>query len=325
MSERTKVSVVIVNWNTRELLQDCLNSLPWDSQRVELEVIVVDNGSEDGSPEMVEQHFPQVRLIRNEDNLGFVLANNQGLRAATGDFLLMLNSDTEVQPGAIERLVEVLAEDEQIGAAGARLLNADGTPQIFGGPFPRLRHLLTPSSIQYARDLQAEREGLTMEAPLQEVDWLIGAAVMTRRDVLERVGPLDERYFMWFDDFDWGRKLQRGGYRRVMVSDARVVHLVRQSASRLRPRALTAQILDSEYLYLRLHEGRAVTLLVYASRIARSVARWMLSSGEAREEAAWRLGFHRRGFVRHCLQPLPPTPPPFPRRETILESPNEDD
>ena len=135
MSDRPPtVSVIIVNWNTRELLRACLDSLPWDSERMRIEVIVVDNASEDGSATMVAEQFPQARVLRNRENVGVVRATHQGLRAATGEFLFMLNSDTEVRPGAIERLVEVLAADERIGAVGPRLLNPDGTSQSNAAP-----------------------------------------------------------------------------------------------------------------------------------------------------------------------------------------------
>lgn len=310
----TLVSVVIVNWNTRELLRGCLASLPRDSDRVSLEVIVVDNGSEDGSVEMVEAEFPQVRLIRNEENLGFVRANNQGLRAASADVLLMLNSDTEVHPGAIERLVEVLTSDPEIGAVAPRLLNTDGTRQVSSAPFPSVIHRFLPSRFEHAHDLALERRLLASEEPVADVDWLSGAALMTRRDVLERVGPLDERYFMWYDDIDWGRKLQRAGYRRVFVAEAVITHHGRQSGARLTNRTLATQLFDSEYLYLRLHAGRLATCVVFALRVGKALLRMILGPGEARDEARWRLAYHRRRFARICLGPIPPEPAPFPRR-----------
>lgn len=306
MSDRPPtVSVVIVNWNTRELLRACLASLPWDSERVRIEVIVVDNASEDGSAQMVAEQFPQARLIRNAENVGFVRANNQGLRAATGEFLFMLNSDTEVRPGAIERLVEVLSSDPCIGAVGPRLLNTDGSPQPSAGPFPSLIHRFVParSEARYQRDLERRvRESPHRVAP---VAWLAGAALMTRRDVLERVGPLDERYFMWYDDLDWCQKLRASGYERVFVGDAVVVHHGRQSGGRLTSRALQAQLFDSEYLYLRLHAGRLATCAAFALRIAKAAVRWVIGPAPARAEAAWRLGYHRerRGL---CLGALPP-------------------
>lgn len=310
MDERSPptVSVVIVNWNTRELLRRCLASLPWDSERVRIEAIVVDNASEDGSAEMVEEQFPQVRLLRNEENVGFVRANNQGLRAATGEFLLMLNSDTEVRPGAIERLVEVLGSDERIGAVGPRLLNTDGTPQSNAAPFPSVIHRFLPSRFEHAYNRRVQQRALANTGHLARVDWLTAAALLTRRDVLDRVGPLDERYFMWYDDIDWCQKLRAAGYERVFVADAVVVHHGRQSGGRLASHALQAQLFDSEYLYLRLHAGRPVTCLVFALRIAKALVRWVIGPSTARAEAAWRLRYHRERFRRFCLGPLPPGP-----------------
>ena len=307
------VSVVIVNWNSRELLRGCLASLPWDSDDIRLEAIVVDNGSSDGSPEMVETQFPQVRLIRNEDNLGFVMANNQGLRAATGDFLFMLNSDTEVQAGAIERLVEVVASDPHIGAVGPRLLNSDGTKQVSAAPFPSVIHRFLPSKFEHAHDLAVEKRLLGSEQPIADVGWLSGAALMTRRDVLERIGPLDERYFMWYDDIDWGQKLRKAGYRRVMVADAKVLHHGRQSGGTLPTRTLAAQLFDSEYLYLRLHSGRLATCIVFLLRIGKALVRTIIGPSVARDEALWRLSYHRSRLIPTCFGAVPPEPPPFPR------------
>ena len=295
------VSVVIVNWNTRELLRACLASLPWDSERVRIEAIVVDNASEDGSAEMVAQQFPQARGIRNAGNVGFVRANNQGLRAATGEFLFMLNSDTEVHPGAIERLVEVLASDERIGAVGPRLLNTDGTPQSNAAPFPSVIHRFLPSRFEHAYQRALERRVQDSPDHVGRVAWLTGAALMTRRDVLAGVGPLDERYFMWYDDLDWCQKLRAAGYERVFVADAVVVHHGRQSGGRLTDRTLAAQLNDSEYLYLRLHAGRLATCLVFALRIAKAVVRWVIGPADARAEAAWRLRYHRERLGRFCL------------------------
>jgi GT2 family glycosyltransferase len=299
------VSVIIVNWNTRELLRACLDSLPWDSERVRIEAIVVDNASEDGSATMVAEQFPQARVLRNRENVGFVRANNQGLRAATGEFLFMLNSDTEVRPGAIERLVEVLAADERIGAVGPRLLNPDGTPQSNAAPFPSVIHRFLPA--RYESRYQHDLERRVQESPdhVAPVAWLAGAALMTRRDVLERVGPLDERYFMWYDDIDWCQKLRAAGYERVFVADAVVAHHGRRSGGRLASHTLAAQLFDSEYLYLRLHAGRLATCLVFALRIAKAALRWVIGPADARAEAAWRLGYHRRRLGRFCLGVLP--------------------
>jgi N-acetylglucosaminyl-diphospho-decaprenol L-rhamnosyltransferase len=299
------VSVAIVNWNTRHLLRACLASLPWASSAVGVEAIVVDNGSEDDSAAMVREEFPQAILIRNAENRGFVTATNQALDRASGDLLLLLNSDTEVREGCVERLVEVAASDEHIGAVGPRLLNSDGSHQQSSGPFPRFIHRLVPSRFEqrYARRLEARLKASPEH--IAPVDWLIGAALLFRRDVLEAVGPLDERFFMWYEDIDWCRRLARAGYSRVLVADAVVTHHGRGSGGKLDQRVLTTQLLESEYTYLRLHGGRVAVALIYALRVGKALPRRALGSPATRLDAAERLTFHRRRFRQFCLRPLP--------------------
>ncbi len=302
---RPLVSLAIVNWNTRELLRACLASLPYDSPAVGIEAVVVDNGSDDGSQEMVRTAFPGAILVENRRNLGFVRATNQALARASGGFLFMLNSDTEVREGCIERLVEVASSDEGIGAVGPRLLNTDGTHQRSFGPFPRVIHRFFPSRFEERYAQAVEERVAASPDGLPRVDWLSGAALLFRRDVLERVGPLDERYFMWYDDLDWCQKLRRAGYQRVFVADARVTHHGRQSGARLDDRRLATQLFDSEYTYLRLHAGRAATLAVFALRVGKALVSLAAGGQAARSEAAFRLGYHRRHFRRFCLAALP--------------------
>lgn len=298
------LSIIIVNWNTRDLLRQCLASLPWDDPALPLEVIVADNGSDDDSVAMVEAEFPQVRLIRNEANVGFVRATNQGLRAATGDFLLLLNSDTEVQPGALERLVQALDEHPEAGAVGPALLNTDGTPQVSFGPLPRMIHRFFPDVFESRCRRRVWQAAHTTRRPIP-VGWLGGAALLTRREVLRRVGCLDERWFMWYDDLDWCRRLQQAGYSRLFVADAAVIHHGRQSGGKLSDRRLAEQLWDSEYLYLRVHEGRAATCAVFLLRMAKAALR-LLRAGAAREDARFRLAYHRSRWRRSCRDPLPP-------------------
>lgn len=297
------VSVVIVNWNTRDMLRACLASLPWSSPALSVEAVVVDNGSTDGSREMVVAEFAQARLLLNDDNLGFVKATNQGLAAATGDYLWLLNSDTEVQPGCLGRLVEVLGADPSVGAVAPKLLNSDGTYQFSAGVFPQVWLRMLPSQFEHRYNLrQAAR--LDTAVTVVEADWLVGAALLTRRDVIEAVGPLDERYYMWWDDIDWGQKLRKGGYRRLYVPDAEVVHHGRQSGRKLEDWRLAEQLFDSEYTYLRLHAGRLVTWLIYLSRTLKALGRWCLPLRE-RDQAAVRLRYHWQRAGRILFGPMP--------------------
>jgi GT2 family glycosyltransferase len=303
------VSIIIVNWNTRELLRGCLVALAKQTATLSPEIIVVDNGSEDGSPEMVAEAFPAVRLIRNTDNVGFVRANNQGLRAATGDLLWMLNSDTEVQESCLQLLVEVMAADTSIGAVAPQLLNPDWSYQFSAGRFaqPGLRVLPATFEDRYNRE---NDERLMSATSLLPVDWLVGAALLTRREVLDQIGPLDERYYMWLDDMDWCRKLASTGLSRLYVPDARVVHYGRQSAAKLQSEQFVSQLLDSEYLYYRLHHGRPATWAVFLARTLKEAGHSLLArSAEGRKLARLKVALHLRNLTRYCLAPLPPPVP----------------
>jgi hypothetical protein len=302
------VSVIIVNWNTRDLLRNCLASVIATGEQLELEIIVVDNGSEDGSPEMVAGEFPAVRLLRNLDNIGFVRANNQGLRAAAGTFLWMLNSDTEVQAGCLQRLVAVVAADPAIGAVAPTLLNPDGSYQFSAGRFARPWLRILPATFENRYNREGDQRAMSAQGPLR-MDWLVGAALLTRSEVLAKVGPLDERYYMWLDDMDWCRKLASAGYARVYVPQAQVAHYGRQSASKLQSEQFAAQLLDSEYLYYRLHHGLLATWAVYIARSAKEFGHALLArSAEGRRLARFKLSYHRRNLVRHCLSPLRAAP-----------------
>ncbi|MCC7494657.1 MAG: glycosyltransferase family 2 protein [Fimbriimonadaceae bacterium] len=297
------VSVVIVNWNTCELLRNCLRSLPAASAgELRIEPVVVDNGSHDGSPEMVAAEFPEAVLVRNTANVGFVLANNQGLAAASGDYLFMLNSDTEAEPGCLDALVAALA-DPAVGAAAPKLLNTDRSYQFSAGAFPQIWLRMLPAHFEHRFNTAQSR----IHADASEntvVDWLVGAALLTRRDVYQRVGGLDERYFMWWDDIDWSQKLRAAGFQRVYVPGAQVVHHGRQSGGRLENWRLQQQLFDSEYTYLRLHAGWLPTALVYASRSLKALGRWCLPLPE-RDGAAVRLRYHASRWRRFLGAKLP--------------------
>ncbi|MEI6501249.1 MAG: glycosyltransferase family 2 protein, partial [Armatimonadota bacterium] len=208
--------------------------------------------------------------------------------------------------GAIERLVAVAGRDPSLGAVGPRLLNSDGTPQVSTGPFPQALFRFLPSRFEQAYERRVQDQVQASPDQLADVDWLAGAALLFRREVYQRVGGLDERYYMWYDDLDWAQKLRRAGYRSVYVGDAVIVHHGRQSGGRLENRRLAEQLFDSEYTYLRLHHGRLTVCLVFALRLVKALLRRCLPLGQpAREEAAWRLAYHRSHFRRFCLGRLP--------------------
>ena len=223
---RPTLSIIVVNWNTREFLEQCLCALERvvvDREGVEL--FVVDNASTDGSAEMVAGRFGWVNLIANQENVGFARANNQAILRSRGKYALLLNSDTEVRPGAVQRLLAFMEDRPQAGAAGARLLNADGSLQ------PSCHPMLTPER-EFWRltflDRLAPRATYDMERwetdRPRRVDVIKGACLLLRREALDEVGVLDEGYFMYTEEVDLCYRLGAAGWGCWWVPQAEVVH-----------------------------------------------------------------------------------------------------
>jgi GT2 family glycosyltransferase len=233
-------SIVIVNWNTNELLHACLASILPNTGSTQVEIIVVDNGSRDGSAQMVERDFPAVRLVVNTCNMGFAAANNRGLSAAHGRYLLLLNSDTIVLPGAIDEMVRYMDAHPRVGALGPRLLNEDGSLQVSVRDFPRLDHdaamMLEVKHWPVMGDMarrHLQRAYLPDPEQTREVDWVMGACLLLRRPALEHVGPLDDEYFFFLEEVDLCYRLRQHGWSVVFLGKAGIVHLGGQSWARV--------------------------------------------------------------------------------------------
>jgi GT2 family glycosyltransferase len=259
---RVDVSVLIVNWNTSDLLRSCLQSVYSRVLGISYEVIVVDNGSTDGSQEMVACDFPNARLIRNSENRGFAAANNQAIRLAAGRHLLLLNSDAAVEAGSVERMAFFLDGNAAVGVVGGRLRHPDGTFQSSFADFPGLggelmlltglsRWLLPPSYPSYP-------EARSMHA--REVEWVGGAYMMVRRKATETVGLLDEDYFMYAEEMDWCLRMHEGGWKVWYLPEAEATHWLGGSAQRV-PERRRLQIYWSKWLFLRKHGGEVRALL----------------------------------------------------------------
>lgn len=223
------LSVCIVSYNCRDLLRDCLLSVQRTATGLEHEVIVADNASEDGTLEMLANEFPQVVCLANDDNLGFAGGTNQAMERAGGDFLIMLNPDTEVQPGALEHLVAFLRGRPWVGAVGPGLTGSDGELQATCHPFPRLAltlyaqlglHRLFPRSpIFGAYDMT-----WWDHAAPRRVDWVSGACLAVSREAWERAGRFDEEYFMYSEEVDWCYRLAQAGLECWYLPEAEVIH-----------------------------------------------------------------------------------------------------
>ncbi len=250
------LSIVVVNWNTRDLLRLCLASIYRNAADLDYEVIVVDNGSTDDSVEMVRLGFPGTIVVRNQENLGFARANNQAIRRCFGRHVLLLNSDAMLLWGSARQMVEHLDTNPRVGAVGGKLLNPDGTFQSSYADFPRLlgetllltglsRWLLGSSYPSYSESRSQDR---------RPVDWVSGAFLMVRRGALDTVGLLDEDYFMYTEEVDWCYRIRRRGWEIHYLPEAQAVHWS-GGTSQLVPERKRAQLYRSKWLFMRKHRG----------------------------------------------------------------------
>jgi GT2 family glycosyltransferase len=225
-----QLSVIVVNWNTRAILHDCLASVARHLAPIEHEVIVVDNASSDGSPDMVAAEFPSARLIRNERNLGFGTANNQGMALARGDWLLLLNSDTELVDDSVTKLCDRVRDEPGIAVAHCRLVYPDGRLQHSTYRFPSLRNALLEDLGLYKllggrRAGEALLGGYWEHDEERDVDAVSGAFMLLPRAVFEQTGGFDERLFMYGEDIEWCHRIRDVGGRIRFYPQASIVHL----------------------------------------------------------------------------------------------------
>jgi N-acetylglucosaminyl-diphospho-decaprenol L-rhamnosyltransferase len=254
------LSIIIVSWNTRDLLRDCLASVPAGCGALVTETFVVDNASADGSPDMVRETFPDVHLVESGGNLGFARGNNLALPRCRGRHILLLNPDTICEPESLARLGTFLDATPDAGAVGPVLIDATGTPTLSWGTVPRLRyHLLSlidpgrrwlPAGL---RDTTTARLPVDASSPYR-VDYVVGACLMTTRAALDTVGPLDERFFMYFEETDWCVRAAAAGYTIYLEPGARVAHLEGRAAARAHDFTL-AQFQKSYRLFVAKHRG----------------------------------------------------------------------
>jgi len=241
------LSIIIVNWNTRELLKNCLDSIFQTTGDLAVEVWAVDNGSQDGSVELVKEHYSHVKLIENSTNRGFSAANNQALARATGRYSLLLNSDTEVQPGALAHLVEKMDSEPNLGAVGPQLLNPDGSIQPSYGIFlsfwseflfQTFLFKVVPTSYVIGQRIKpAQRYAYQHE---HYVDWVSGAALMIRTTLAQEQGLMfDENIFMYAEDVDLCYRIRAQGYQIKYCPQGKVIHLISASSHRNYQRWIT--------------------------------------------------------------------------------------
>ena len=251
------LSIIIVNWNTREMLRDCLQSVYDQLGKLEAEVWVVDNASEDGSAEMVASAFPQVRLIRNVQNRGFAAANNQALLRAEGRHVLLLNSDTLVLGEVLSASVAYLDATPQVGAMGCRVLNRDGSLQITCSRSPSLLNLgLQTLGLNRLPSAFFDRYQMTRwdRKEAREVDVISGCYLMLRREVLSQVGLLDEGFFFYGEETDWCRRIKRAGHALMLAPVGEIIHFGGGSVRALNHKR-NVMLSEGTIRYHRKHNG----------------------------------------------------------------------
>lgn len=246
-------AAVVVSYNTRELLRECLESVREEGPS---EIVVVDNASADGSPEMVRALFPEVRLLADGGNPGFGAAANRGIAACRSPYVLLLNGDTRVRPGALAALGRELDRPPRAAIAGPLLRNPDGTRQPscfpFLGPFEVLV-MNTYLNRLFRRTRRFRPVYSTL--PAGEVPWVKGAALAIRREAFEGIGGFDEAYFLYGEEMDLCWRLRRAGWRVRFTPEAEVVHVEGASTGRMRPE-LMVQLFASLERFHRLHSPR---------------------------------------------------------------------
>lgn len=257
-----ELSVIIVSWNTRELLRRCLVALKQEIAGIDAEVFVVDNNSADGSADMVAAEHPWAKLIANDANLGFAKANNQAMKIAQGSYILLLNPDTEVQPGSIHTLLKFLPERRQAGVVAPQLLNSDGSIQRSCRAFPTFLNMLYEliGLSKFFPNVSTFRAYKMLDwnhDDERQVDQPEGACLLLRRKVIEEVGTLDEGFFMLFEEVDWCYRIKKAGWQIWFTPKAKVVHHYGQSIKQVKvPMILSSHRGLYRFWHKHYREGR---------------------------------------------------------------------
>jgi len=234
------LSIVIVSFNTKKILKSCLNSIFQNKFKGKLEAIVIDNNSLDGSSLMVEKEFKEVTLIRNKENVGFAKAVNQGIKKSKGEFVLLLNSDIIVKENSLNLLFDFAKDKNDLGVLGGRLLNKEGSIQGSCYHLPNLWRTIINSEgfLKYAPQSQE---------PTQ-VEVVVGAVFLIPRKIIKEVGLLDERYFIYFEDLDYCRRIKNSGFKVFYLPKAEFIHFHGASGKAI-PQKTHQWLVESSKIY----------------------------------------------------------------------------
>jgi len=277
------LSITICSWNTIDDTRACLQSLREAKDESNFEVIVVDNNSEDGSPDMIASEFPEFTLLAQSTNLGFTGGHNLALQHAKGKHKALLNSDTVVHPGAIKALAEFMESNPDAGIVGPKLLNPDGSLQYSCRKFPNpvaaafrntILGRLFPKN-KYTRDYLMQ--DWTHEEP-REVDWVSGAALFIRGDCLAKIGPLDNTLFMFCEDVDWCKRAWQAGFKVKYFPQAVITHAIGRSTDKA-PNRMIARFHRSMFRYYKKHNVKESPVIARPFLLAFAASALSLRAG----------------------------------------------
>lgn len=279
-------SVIIVSWNAKKFLLDCLETVYSDLNGLDHEVIVVDNASGDGSAGAVKEFYPKALVIENSSNEGFARANNTGIKKSSGEFILLINSDVKVIPGCIPALLKFLSEHGSAGVVGPMVLNGDLTLQKTSRRFPNLAITLL-SALGIERTFLPHNE-------TREAQALSGCFLAVRREALIDVGLLDERFFFYAEDKDWCKRFSDAGWKAFYHPEAKAIHYGGASSAKA-PVKFYIEMHRANLQYWEKHHGSLskaaylfIMIIHQALRILRGAALYMLRPS-SREEAAYKI------------------------------------
>jgi GT2 family glycosyltransferase len=298
------LSIIIINWNTRDMLRDCLGSVLSGAPTCDHEIIVVDNASTDGSQTMVREEFPTVRLIENDSNLGFAAANNKAIRQSGGDFFLLLNSDTLVHGDVLQQSYEYIRDNTAVGAMGCRVLNRDGSLQHSTSLFPSLPNLFYQTlALDRVKAVPTFRRYRMLDCArdhVRRVETISGCFMMVRRTCADYVGLLDDDFFFFGEETDWCKRMRRRGWQVHFAPVGEITHFGGGSSGSLNHRR-DLMLSQATVRLHRKHYGAVRAALVYALLLAFNASRavaWSLLGLALRKRDAINRGLHFFGVTR---------------------------
>jgi len=280
---KTTLSIIIVNYNAEKLLKACIESIYRETCNASFDIWLVDNNSQDGSVDMIEKDFPEVNLIQNNENLGFAKANNMAISRIESDCVLLLNPDTIICDNAVEKVVKFMDRNPKIGISGCKVLNEDGTLQLAcrrSIPTPGTAFFrLTGLSKLFPHSKVMAKYNLTYLDPnkAHEVDAVSGAFLMIRREVVDNIGKLDERFFMYGEELDWCFRAKKAGWTVMYYPDAEIIHY-KGECSKSNSRKAAFEFHRSMYLFHKKHFAEnynpIINIIIYAGILLKAVSSW---------------------------------------------------